>query len=110
MAFTDRHPIAHRHAARRAKQLFAAILLVALMLAVTLRALLALEALAPAVATLLFAVAAVVSGIAMLCRHDGARHIWFDIAGAMTFVGVIITVLVEPDQIIRLVTVSERPN
>ncbi len=110
MSFTDRSPTARRQAAPagRARELFAAILLVAFTLALALRAMLSLDVLAPAVATLLFAVAAVTAGIAMLCRHDGLRHVWFDIAGVLTFVGVAITILIESDQIVRLVTLAEQ--
>ncbi|MDB5616320.1 hypothetical protein [Tardiphaga sp.] len=112
MAFTDRSPIAHEPPAPtgRAKELFAAILLVALALALALRGMLSLEALAPAVATLMFVIAAVTAGIAMRCRHEGFRATWFDVAGMLTFIGVAITLLIEPDQIVRLVTFSEQPD
>lgn len=111
MAFLDRSPIADLPVAStgRAIQLFAAVLLVTLMAALALRATLELNALAPAVATLLFAVAAAMAGIAMLCRKI-VRPMWYDVAGVLTFVGVAITVLIEPEQIVGLVTFSEQPD
>jgi len=112
MAYTDRSPIARHEAAPggRAKELFAAILLVALTLALALRATLSLDALAPAVATLMFVIAAGSAGIAMQCRREGFRATWLDVAGVLTFVGVAITLLIEPDQLVRLVTSSEQPD
>jgi hypothetical protein len=90
-------------------RLFAAVLLITLMAALSLRATLSLHALAPAVATLLFAVAAATVGIAMLCRLD-VRPLWYDVAGVLTFIGVAITVLIEPEQIVGLVSFSEQPD
>ncbi len=112
MAFTDRSPVATRPAAPAglAKELFAGVLLLTLTTALALRALLSLDALAPVLATLLFAAAAVVAAIAMLCRRDGARHTCFDVAGVLTFIGVAITLLIEADQMIRLVSISEQPE
>jgi hypothetical protein len=112
MAFTDRDPIACEQAApaARVKELFAAVLLIALMLALALRATLSLDALAPAVATLLFVIAAATAGIAMRCRRERFRATWLDIAGMLTFIGVAITLLIEPDQIVRLVNLSEQPD
>ena len=111
MAFTDRSPLADPAVTStgRAIQLFAAILVVTLLMALALRAMLPLDALAPAVATLLFAVAAVTAGISMLCRND-VRPLWYDVAGVLTFVGVAITLLIEPEQIVRLVSFSEQPD
>lgn len=111
MAFTDRSPLADSPAppTRRATELFTAVMLVALLLALALRATLELDALAPAVATLLFASAAASAGIAMLCQHD-FRYMWYDVAGMLTFIGIAITVLIEPEQIVRLVSFSEQPD
>ncbi|MBC7585517.1 MAG: hypothetical protein H7316_17365 [Tardiphaga sp.] len=111
MAFLDRSPLADPPVAStgRAMQLFAAVLLVTLMAALALRAMLPLDALAPAVATLLFAIAATTAGITMLCRRD-VRPLWYDVAGVLTFVGVAITLLIEPEQIVRLVCFSEQPD
>ena len=111
MAFPDRSPLADSPPSptRRPAELFAAVLLVALTSALALRATLQLDALAPAVATLLFASAATTAGIAMLCRHS-FRCMWYDVAGVLTFVGVAITLLIEPEQIVRLVSFSEQPD
>ena len=68
------------------------------------------EALAPAIVTLLFAVGAVTAGFALLCRRDRFRIMWFDLAGSLTFVGVVISVLIEPDQMVRLFALSDQPE
>jgi hypothetical protein len=111
MAFMDRSPLADPPVAStgRAIRLFAVVLLVTLMVALALRATLSLDALAPAVATLLFAIAAATAGIAILCRND-VRPMWYDVAGVLTFIGVAITLLIEPEQIIGLISFSEQPD
>lgn len=111
MAFTDRSPLAAEPASptRRATELFAAVLLITLLTALALRATLELDALAPAVATLLFAVAAASAGIAMLAGNN-LRPMWYDVAGVLTFIGVAITLLIEPEQIVRLVSFAEQPD
>ena len=76
----------------RAKELFAGVLLGAL------------------IATLLFALGAAAAGFALLCRRDRARTLWFDIAGALTFVGVAVSILIEPDQMVRLCALSDQPD
>ena len=111
MAFTDRSQAEREQPANsRAKELVAAILLVALALALALRSTLAPDALAPAVATLMFVMAAVTAGIALRCRQASFRATGLDIAGMLTFIGVAITLLIEPDQIVRLVNLAERPD
>ena len=60
------------------------------------------EALAPAVVTLLFGIAALTAGFALLCRRDRFRIMWFDLAGSLTFIGIVLSVLIEPDQMVRL--------
>jgi hypothetical protein len=35
---------------------------------------------------------------------------WFDIAGMLTFVGVAVSVLIEPDQVVRLFIQSNQPD
>jgi hypothetical protein len=112
MAFTDRNPSNSRDAPGpgRTKELFAAVLLVMLVVALALRAILSLDALAPAVATLAFAMAATTAGIAMLCHRSGLRPTWFDIAGVLTFVGIGITIFIDPDQMVRIVSLSEQPD
>lgn len=112
MAFIDRNS-SNSHSAPilgRIKELFAAVLLVSLTAALALRAILSADALVPAVATLLFTTAAATAGIALLCRHDGLRPTWLDVAGVLAFVGIGITILIEPDQMVRLVSLSEQPD
>ena len=111
MAYTDRSQVEREQPSTgRAKELIAAILLVALAFALALRATLAPDALAPAVATLMFVMAAVTAGIAMRCRQERFRATGLDIAGMLTFIGVAITLLIEPDQIVRLVDLAEQPD
>ena len=68
------------------------------------------DALAPAIVTLLFAVAAMTAGFALLCRRDRFRIMWFDLAGSLTFIGVVLSVLIEPDQMVRLFALSDQPE
>ena len=71
MAFLDRSQIVEtnpRPPAARGKELFAGILLVALLATVGIRNVVPMDALAPAIVTLLFAVAALTAGLALLCR------------------------------------------
>jgi hypothetical protein len=35
---------------------------------------------------------------------------WFDIAGILTFVGVAVSVLIEPDQMVRLFILSDQSD
>ena len=113
MAFLDRSQIvetAPRPPAARGKELFAGILFVALLAAVGIRNVVPADALAPAVVTLLFAIAAVTAGIALICRRDRFRIMWFDLAGSLTFIGVVLSVLIEPDQFVRLFALSDQPE
>lgn len=112
MAFTDRSQNARTHTPifGRSKELFAATLLMTLTATLALRDALSLDALAPAIATMLFGLAGATAGIALLCRRDGPRATWFDIAGVLTFVGVAITILIEPDQMVRLVAPPEQSD
>jgi hypothetical protein len=113
MAFTDRSSSVRDIAPatpRRVKELFAASLLLALTAALALRAFVSLDALAPMVATLLFAIAALMAGAALVPRWFTWRAAWFDVAGVLTFIGVGITILIEPDQMVRLVTLSDQPE
>jgi hypothetical protein len=113
MAFLDRSQIAetnHRPPAARGKELFAGILIVALLATVGIRTVVPADALAPAIVTLLFAVAAVTAGFALLCRRDRFRIMWFDLAGSLTFIGIVLSVLIEPDQMVRLLTLSDHPE
>ena len=113
MAFLDRSQIVEtnpRPPAARGKELFAGILLVALLATVGIRNVVPVDALAPAIVTLLFAVAALTAGLALLCRRDRFRIMWFDLAGSLTFIGVVLSFLIEPDQIVRLFTLSDQPE
>ena len=113
MAFLDRSQIVRtsdRASAARGKELFAGILLVALIATVGIRNIVPTELLAPAIVTLLFAVAAMTAGLALLCQRDRFRIMWFDLAGSLTFIGVVLSVLIEPDQMLRLFTLSDQPE
>jgi hypothetical protein len=113
MAFLDRNQIirtSDRAPSARGKELFVGILVVALIATVGIRNVVPADALAPAIVTLLFAVAAVTAGFALLCRRDRFRIMWFDLAGSLTFIGVLISVLIEPDQMVRLLTLSQQPE
>ena len=113
MAFADRSQSvrkAGREVPDRAKELLAGILLVALIATLGIRNVLPADALAPAIVTLLFAAGAVGTGLALLCRRDRFRIMWFDIAGSLTLVGVVISVLIEPDQLVRLCSITDQPE
>lgn len=113
MALIDRSPIARtsdRAPSARGKELIAGTLLVALVAALGIRNLVPADAVAPAVVTLLFAVGAAASGLALICRGDRFRVMLFDLAGGLTFVGIVISVLIEPDQFVRLFALSDQPE
>jgi len=112
MAFTDRSQIVRKHGqgTDRGKELFAGILLGTLIATLGMRNVLITDALAPAIATLLFALGAATAGFALLCRRNQTRAAWFDIAGVLTFVGVAVSILIEPDQMVRLFTLSDQPD
>lgn len=113
MAFLDRSQIVQANAgtpSARGKEWFAGILLVALIATLGIRNVVPVEALAPAIVTLLFAAAAMTACFALLCRRDRLQFMWFDLAGSLTFIGVVISVLIEPDQMVRLFTLSDQPE
>ena len=113
MAFLDRSQIvrtADRAPSAHGKELMAGILLAALLATLAIRNLVPADALAPAIVTLLFGVAAVTAGFALLCRGDRFRVMWFDLAGSLTFIGVVLSVLIEPDQMVRLFALSDQPE
>lgn len=112
MAFTDRDQIVRsygRRATERAKGLFAGVLLGTLIATFGMRNVLPADALAPVVTTLLFTLAAATVGFALVCRRDQARTTGLDIAGVLTFVGVVVSILIEPDQMVRLFAVPDQP-
>jgi hypothetical protein len=94
----------------RTTQLFAGGLSTALIATLGLRSILPIDALAPAIATLLLAVAAATAGLALLCRRNQARSLWLDVAGVLTFVGITVSILIEPDQMVRLFALSDQPE
>ncbi len=113
MAFTDRSFPDRDDAPATpggVKELFAASLLMTLAAALALRAFVSLDALAPIVATLLFALAASVAGSALVPRNRKRRATLLDVAGVLTFIGVGISIVIDPDQMIRLVTLSDQPD
>lgn len=113
MAFLDRSQSAEvppRAIAARGKELFAGILIVALIATMGIRNVVPVEALAPAVVTLLFGIAALTAGFALLCRRDRFRIMWFDLAGSLTFIGIVLSVLIEPDQMVRLFALPDQPE
>ncbi len=112
MALADGDRIAGptgRGTATHGYKLMAGILLAALTTALVIRHLVPVEGLAPAVVTLLFAGAAATAGVALLCRRERLRARCFELAGGLTFVGVVLSVLIEPDQLVRL-AVSDQPE
>jgi hypothetical protein len=112
MAFLDRSHIvsADRAPPAPGKELLAGILLTTLIGTLAIRNLVPEDALAPAIVTLLFAAGAAAAGAAWLCRAGRLRIMWFDLAGSLTFIGVVISVLIEPDQMVRLFTLSDQPE
>lgn len=113
MAFLDRSQIvgtSDQASPARGKELFAGILLVALIATLAIRTVVPADALEPAIVTLLFAVAAMTAGFALLCRRDRFRIMWFDLAGSLTFIGIVLSVLIEPDQMIWLFALSNQPE
>jgi hypothetical protein len=87
----------------------AAAVLAALIGALCIRQLVPAEALAPALVTLLFAASAMTAGLALLCRRD-RRRMWFDLAGGLTFIGIVISAFIEPDQLARLISAPNQPE
>ena len=113
MASADRSQIVRKHRqgpTDRAKELFAGVLLGALIATLGMSYVLPVHALTPAIATLLFTLGAATAGVALLCRRNGTRAMWFDIAGVLTFVGVAVSILIEPDQMVRLFILSDQPD
>src|SRR2546428_12201541 len=96
MAFLDRSQIvrtADRAPPAPGKELLAGILLTALIATLAIRNLVPEDALAPVIATLLFAAGAATAGAAWLCRAGRFRVMWLDLAGSLTFLRVVVSVL-----------------
>lgn len=92
------------------KELFAGILLVVLIASFGMRHAVPAGALAPAIVTVLFAGAAATIGLALLCRRDRLRSMWFDFGGVLAFIGIVISVLIEPEQMVRLLSFEHQPE
>ena len=86
----------------------AGVLLTTLVATLAIRRLVPAEALAPAMVTLLLAAGAVTAGFALLCRRTWFRIMWLDLAGGLTFVGIVISVFIEPEQLPRLISASHQ--
>jgi hypothetical protein len=86
------------------------ILMATLIASLAIRNLVPADALAPAIVTLMFVVGAAAAGAAWLCRAGWFRVMWLDLAGSLTFIGVVISVLIEPDQMVSLFTPSDQPE
>jgi hypothetical protein len=70
---------------------------------------LARDAVLPALVSLLFGSAAVAGLIAIMRgRNTGAAM--FDVAGVLTFVGIVVAVSIEPDQMVRLMAPEPGPG
>ena len=113
MALTDRGRIGWRQrqgTPDRAEELLVGILLGALISTIALRDLLPTEALAPVITTLLFVVGAATAGFALLLLRDPARTVWLNIAGLLAFVGIAVSILIDPDQIVRLLESSNQTD
>ena len=114
MAFADRTHIGRtsRQDISRSRELMAgvAILVAALIATLGFRQLVPAEAVAPMMVTLLFAGSAVAAAFALLCRRERPRALWFDLAGGLTFIGIVISVFIEPDQLASLFGVSSKPE
>ena len=113
MTLLDRSQIvrtADRAPSAPGKELMAGVLLAAVLTTLAIRNLVPADALAPAIVTLLFAAGAAAAGAAWLCRAGRLRIMWFDLAGSLSFIGVVISALIEPDQMVRLFTLSDQPE
>ena len=113
MAFTDRNRMGWKQGqvtTDRTRELVAALLLGVLITTLGLRTVLPTYALAPAIATLLFALGATTAGCALLLLRNQARTTWLNIAGLLTFVGVGVSILIDPEQLVRLLTYSHQPG
>jgi hypothetical protein len=113
MAFLDRSQIdatSDRAPPTPGKALIVGLLVAVTLATVAIRHWVPTEALAPAIVTLLFGAAAATAGAAWLCSARPLRILWLDLAGSLTFIGVAISILIEPDQIAGLFTVSDQPE
>jgi hypothetical protein len=113
MAFTDRGRIGWKQrqgSTDLTGELLVGMLLGTLISTIALRNLLPADALAPVIATLLFVVGAATAGLALLLLRDRTRTVWLNIAGLLTFVGIAVSILIDPDQLVRLLDFSHQPG
>jgi len=113
MAFLDRSQIdrtTDRAPPTPGKEWIVGILLAVLLATLAIRNLVPAEALAAAIVTLLFAVGAAAAAAAWHCRARRFRIMWLDLAGSLTFIGIAISVLIQPDQMVGLLTLSDQPE
>ena len=113
MAFADRSfETTGRQGIPRSGQLMAGtgILLAAVIATLVARQLVPSGAVAPVVVTLLFAGSAVAAAVAFLFRRDQLHGHWLDFAGGMTFLGIVISVFIEPDQLAGLFAAPNQPE
>jgi hypothetical protein len=113
MAFTDRGRIGWKQlqgSSDRTGDVLVGVLLGTLVSAIALQNLLPTDALAPVIATVLFVVGAATAGLALLLLRDRARMAWLNIAGVLTFVGIAVSILIDPDQMVRLLHSSNQPG
>jgi len=94
--------------ADRGKLHVAAGLLALLAVTLGLRAAVAPDALAPAMATVLLAAAAGVALIGILLRHRPRGVTWLDAAGLLVYAGVAVSIMIDPDQLVRLAPLSDQ--
>jgi hypothetical protein len=110
MAFADRSHIDRTTSRSRELTAGVAILLAAVIAALGLRQLVPTDAVAPIMVSLLFAGSAMAAGFALLSRRERPRILWLDLAGGLTFIGIIISAFIEPDQLANLVGASHQPR
>jgi hypothetical protein len=66
----------------------------------------------PVVSTICFVLAGLISLRAAICRHMPDREplTYWDVAGVLTFIGICIAALIDPDQMVRLVQLAQRDD
>jgi len=97
-----------RGVSTRLEVFFATTLVAALLATAALRHFVSDDALEPLVATALFCIAALLAGLALLRRRGAStRLIGLDIAGVVAALGIVISILIDPEQMVRLI--STRP-
>ncbi|HEY0440792.1 MAG TPA: hypothetical protein VGD36_12015 [Xanthobacteraceae bacterium] len=64
----------------------------------------------PVVCTLLFAAAGIIALLAWRSRAAASQPSYWDVAGALTLIGVCASALLEPEQVVALVDLAPRRN